>query len=305
MKQINNPDIQSDAAVSRMMRRQRAELRREALKKFARRFRKNRGAVLGLCVFLLIVTVAVLAPVFAPYSPYDSSFDVKLAPSAVNWFGTDELGRDVFSRVIYGSRVSLVVAVSASLLATAIGVVVGCAAGYTNRFAGTALMKVTEAFQMLPMFFVGILLSSIFGPSLTLIVLVIGLMGWPSCARVVRGEFLSLREREFVTAARSIGCRKSSIMFQEIMPSVIPQIIVSASMRMASAIMMEASLNFFGCGDPLRVSWGKLLNDSRSILRSAPWASIFPGIAILLTVLSINMLGDGLNDALNPKLRER
>lgn len=301
----NSGNHRSNADFKAMVRRQKRALRREGMKKFWKRFCKNKAAVLGLIVFVLIVLMAIFAPVIAPYSAYDNSFKMKTAPNAVNLCGTDELGRDVLSRTIYGARVSLIVGVAASLLSTLVGVVIGCVAGYSGKATGTALMKVTEVFQMLPMFFVGILLSSIFGPSLTLIVLVIGLMGWPSCARVVRGEFLSLREQEFVTAARSIGCSKMSIMFNEIMPSVIPQIIVNASMRMATAIMMEATLNFFGCGDPILVSWGKLLNDSRSFLRAAPWASVVPGIAVLITVLSINLLGDGLNDALNPKLRER
>lgn len=305
MKQRVNGKSSADAELKREIRRQRRQLRLESSRKFWRRFIKNRAAVFGLVVFLMILLVAVFAPLIAPYSAHNNSFPVKTAPNAVNLCGTDELGRDVLSRTIYGARVSLIVGVAAALLSTLIGVIIGCVAGYTNKFASTALLKVTEAFQMLPMFFVGILLSSIFGPSLMLIVLVIGLMGWPSCARIVRGEFLSLREREFVTAARSIGCGRFSIMFREIMPSIVPQIIVNASMRMASAIMMEATLNFFGCGDPVQVSWGKLLNDSRSFLRAAPWASIVPGIAVLLTVLSINLLGDGLNDALNPKLRER
>ncbi|MCD7907001.1 MAG: ABC transporter permease [Clostridium sp.] len=287
------------------IRRQRRALRRESFRKFCRRFCKNKGAVAGLGVLAVIILIAVLAPLVAPYGPFYNRFTPKSGPGAVNWLGTDELGRDVLSRIIYGSRVSLMVGLAASMLATVIGVIVGCAAGYANRSVSTLLLKTTETFQMLPMFFVAILLSAAFGPSLGLVVGVVGFMSWPSCARIVRGEFLSLREKEFVTAARSIGCRNMSIMFQEIFPSVIPQVIVNASMRMATAIMLEATLNFFGCGDPLRVSWGKMLNDSRTYLRSAPWASIFPGIAILITVLSINLVGDGLNDALNPKFRER
>lgn len=305
MKRESADAVAKGVTQKQMLRQQRRQLRKDGAKKFWRRFRKNKGAVVGLILFTLIVLMAIFAPAIAPFSEHDSSFDAKIAPNAVNLLGTDELGRDVLSRTIYGARVSLIVGVAASLVSTAIGVVIGCIAGYTNKFASVTLLKVTEAFQMLPIFFVGILLSSVFGPSLILIVLVIGLMSWPSCARVVRGEFLSLREREFVTAAHSIGCSKIAIMFQEIMPSVVPQIIVNASMRMATAIMMEATLNFFGCGDPVLVSWGKLLNDSRNILRAAPWASIAPGIAVLITVLSINLLGDGLNDALNPKFRER
>ena len=300
---MKNTNQESD--VKKSIHRQRRALRKESFRKFCRRFRKNKGSVVGLAMLSIIILIAVLAPIVAPYGPFYNHFTPKSSPGTVNWLGTDELGRDVLSRVIYGSRVSLLVGLAASALATVLGVVVGCLAGYGNRNVSTLLLKTTETFQMLPMFFVAILLSAAFGPSLGLVVGVVGFMSWPSCARIVRGEFLSLREKEFVTAAKSIGCGKMSIVFQEIFPSVIPQVIVNASMRMATAIMLEATLNFFGCGDPLRVSWGKMLNDSRTYLRSAPWASIFPGIAILITVLSINLVGDGLNDALNPKFRER
>lgn len=305
MSQGNKDSTDRPNNLVETIRAQRQAVRQERFRTFWRRFRKNKGAIFGLLIFLTIAVVGIFAPYIAPYSAHNNTFPVKTAPNSQNLCGTDELGRDVLSRTIFGTRVSLLVGVAAALLSTVVGVIIGSLAGFTDGILSTVLLKLTEAFQMLPMFFVGILLSSVFGPSLTLIILVIGFMGWPGCARVVRGEFLALREQEFVTAAHSIGSSKLSIMFHEILPSIIPQIIVSASMRMASAIMMEATLNFFGCGDPVQVSWGKLLNDSRSFLRAAPWASIVPGIAVFLTVLSINLMGDGLNDAFNPKLRER
>jgi ABC-type dipeptide/oligopeptide/nickel transport system permease subunit len=189
MKQRMNEKSNADAELKKKIRQQKRQLRLDSGRKFWRRFCKNKAAVFGLVVFLLILLVAIFAPLVAPYSAHNNSFPVKTAPNAINLCGTDELGRDVLSRTIYGARVSLIVGVAAALLSTLIGVIIGCVAGYTNKFASTALLKVTEAFQMLPMFFVGILLSSIFGPSLLLIVLVIGLMGWPSCARIVRGNF--------------------------------------------------------------------------------------------------------------------
>ena len=217
---MKNTNQESD--VKKSIHRQRRALRKEGFRKFCRRFRKNKGSVVGLAMLSIIILIAVLAPIIAPYGPFYNHFTPKSSPGTVNWLGTDELGRDVLSRVIYGSRVSLLVGLAASALATVIGVVVGCLAGYGNRNVSTLLLKTTETFQMLPMFFVAILLSAAFGPSLGLVVGVVGFMSWPSCARIVRGEFLSLREKEFVTAAKSIGCGKMSIVFQEIFPCAWP-----------------------------------------------------------------------------------
>lgn len=280
-------------------------LRAKLLHKFWRRYKMNKAGVLGLIILTFIVFMALFSNVIAPFDPMDNSFGLKLAPNSVNWFGTDQLGRDIFSRVIYGARISLTVGFCASLASTILGVIVGSIAGYFGKTTDIVFMKITEAFQVFPQFFVAILFAAFFGSSIWMVILIIGLLSWPSCARIVRGEFLSLKEQEFVCAAKSTGTREHTIIFYEILPSAMPQVIVNASLRMATAILTEAALNFFGCGDPTGISWGKMLNDAQGYLRIAPWTSIFPGVAILFTVLSINLVGDALNDALNPKFRER
>ncbi len=272
---------------------------------FWRRYKKNKAGVLGLVGLILIILVAIFAPLLTSIDPLDNSYSINLAPNSVNIFGTDDIGRDVFSRTLYGAQMSLLVGILASIVSTVVGIIIGAFAGYVGGAADTALMKITEFFQIIPQFFLAIMIAAFFGPSFYGIILVIGLLGWPSTARLVRAEFLTLKSQEFVLAARATGCSTMRIIFSEILPGAIPQVIVNASLRMASAILMEASLNFFGLGDPSAISWGKMLNDSKSLLRSAPWTSIYPGIAILLTVLCINLVGDALNDALNPKLRER
>lgn len=273
--------------------------------RFWLRFRKNKAGLIGLVIFLLLVMIAFFTPAIAPYDPLDNSFPTKTAPNSMNLFGTDDLGRDILSRTIYGTRVSLIAGLFASLTSAAVGIVIGGIAGYVGKQADLLLMKITELFQVLPQFFVAILIASFFNSGFWGIILVISILSWPPTARLVRAEVLSLKEQEYVLAARSIGSNRFTIIFDEVLPSAMPQVIVIASLQMASAILMQASLSFFGLGDPSQISWGKMLNDSQGLLRSAPWASIFPGIAILITVLSINLMGDALNDALNPKFRER
>lgn len=279
------------------------ELRRKS--KFWAVFKKNTAGVVGLVCAIIIVLIAIFAPQISRYSPWDNTFATNLAPCAEHWFGTDDLGRDIYARTIYGTRVSIIVGLLASLTSAVIGTIVGAVAGYFGKKLSFVLMKITEFFQIIPPFFLAVLIATLFTPGLLGIVLIIGGLSWPSTARLVRAEFLSLREQEFVTAARSLGCRKISIVFKEILPNAMPQVIVNTSLQAASAILSEATLNFFGLGDPTMVSWGKMLYDAQGLLRISPWASIYPGIAILITVLSMNLLGDGLNDALNPKLRKR
>ena len=281
---------------------------KEQLKKlgmFWRRYRKNKAGVLGLIGLLIILLISVFAPLITDIDPLSNAYSINLPPNNVNWFGTDDLGRDVFSRTVFGGRMSLIVGVLASLVSTVVGIAIGAIAGYMGKGVDLALMNFTEFFQIIPQFFLALMIAAFFGPSFSGIILVIGMLGWPSTARLVRAEFLTIKSHEFVLAARALGCSNKRIIFSEILPGAMPQVIVNASLRMASAILMEASLNFFGLGDPSKISWGKMLNDSKSLLWNAPWTSIFPGIAILLTVLCINLVGDALNDALNPKFRER
>lgn len=304
--------IRKSVMIERYTMRKNSAMSKNAIGEFGKRahtfwlrYRRNKAGVLGAIGLVLIILVSVFASLITDIKPLSNQFSINQPPNAVNWFGTDDLGRDVFSRTLYGGRMSLIVGVLASLVSTAVGILIGAVAGYMGKGVDLVLMKFTELFQVIPQFFLAIMVAAFFGPSFYGIILIIGLLGWPSTARLVRAEFLTLKSQEFVTAARSIGCRNGKIIFSEILPGAMPQVIVNASLRMASAILMEASLNFFGLGDPSTISWGKMLNDSKSLLRNAPWTSIFPGIAILLTVLCINLVGDALNDALNPKLRER
>jgi len=185
-----------------------------------------------------------------------------------------------------------------------IGVAVGATAGFMGGKTDDVLMRITELFQVIPKFFLALMIAFYFGPSIWNIILVIGILSWPSTCRLVRGEFLSLKEQEFVQAARSIGARRKSIIFSEILPNATPPVIVNASLQVGSAILTETTLSFFGLGDPSWVSWGRMLFDAQRLLRVAWWVSFFPGVSIFLTVLGLNLTGDGMNDALNPRLRE-
>jgi len=276
-----------------------------SIRRFWQRYKRNKAGLIGLGLFTILVFIAIFTPIISPFDPLDNTFETNLPPNNVNYFGTDDLGRDVFSRTVQGAGVSLIVGAFASFTSTLIGIFIGGFAGYIGKGVDLVLMKITELFQVLPQFFVAILIASFFGPGFWGIILVISLLSWPKTARLVRAEFLSLKEQEFVSAAKTVGCNRFTIIFNEILPSAMPEVIVNGSLIMATAILMQASLSFFGLGDPSKISWGKMLSDSQGLLRSAPWASIFPGIAILLTVLSINLIGDALNDAINPKFRER
>jgi peptide/nickel transport system permease protein len=199
---------------------------------------------------------------------------------------------------------SLMVGILAALTSSVIGIAVGAIAGFMGGKIDDVLMRITELFQVMPKFFLALMIAFFFGPSVWNIIFVIGILSWPSTCRLVRAEFLSLKEQEFVLAARSIGARKSSIIFNEILPNASPPVIVNASLQVASAILIEATLSFFGLGDPSWVSWGRMLYDAQRLLRVAWWVSFFPGASIFLVVLGLNLVGDGMNDALNPRLRE-
>ncbi len=272
---------------------------------FVRRFRRNRAAVGGVLVLSLLLLCAVLAGVFGGASPRTMG-EVPLAPpSRQHLFGTDDLGRDVWTGVLHGSRVSLFVGVAAATTSAAIGILVGSTAGYYGGRFGDVLMRVTEFFLVIPTFLLALVLVAVSRPSIWKIILTIGALGWPSTARLVRAEFLSLREREFVVAARAIGAGSGRILFLEILPNATAPIVVNTSLGVAAAILVEAGLSFLGLGDPNMFSWGLMLRNSREFLRMAWWMPTFPGLAIFLTVLSLNLVGDGLNDALNPRLRQR
>jgi peptide/nickel transport system permease protein len=269
-------------------------------------FLRNRGAVIGLAVLLLIGVMAALAPVLFPFSPWDMQ-GAPFAPPGEEGFllGSDSLGRDVAAGIAYGAWVSLLVGAVSTLVALLIGVTLGAVAGYAGGVADDAIMRFTELFQTVPSFVLAVVLVAIFTPSLASIVTAIAIVSWPPVTRVVRAEFLSLRSREFVQAAEVLGRSRLAIVFQEILPNALSPIIVLASLMIASAILLESSLSFLGLGDPNLMSWGFMIGAGRSVIRLAWWMSVFPGLAIFLTVLALNLVGEGLNDALNPRVARR
>ncbi|MBJ3775684.1 ABC transporter permease [Acuticoccus mangrovi] len=271
------------------------------------RFARNRGALLGLLILLAVIAVAILATVMFPQSPWKMVQRPFLAPFQVEGLplGTDTLGRDVASGLAHGARVSLIVGLVSTLFSLAIGVPLGAAAGYFGGIVDDALMRFTEFFQTIPPFALAIVLVAIFQPSLTSIVAAIAVVSWPPVARLVRAEVMSLKRREFVEASRLAGLSNAHILVRQILPNAMSPIIVMASLMVATAILLESSLSFLGLGDPNIMSWGYMIGASRTVIRTAWWLSFFPGVAILVTVLALNLIGEGLNDALNPRLARK
>ncbi|WP_439499614.1 ABC transporter permease [Bosea sp. (in: a-proteobacteria)] len=275
---------------------------------FLKRFARNRGAVIGLAILLVVIVFALLAPSLYPQSPWRMVGRPFMAPLALERFplGTDTLGRDIAAGMVHGARVSLMIGLVSTLVALLIGVPLGAVAGYAGGFVDDALMRFTEFFQTIPSFALAIVMVAILQPQLGSIVLAIGVVSWPPVARLVRGEVLSLKTREYVQAAVTIGQSTPRIIFSQVLPNTIAPIIVMGSLMIGSAILLESSLSFLGLGDPNLMSWGYMVGAGRTRLIDAWWISFFPGIAIFLTVLALNLAGEGLNDALNPRLaRER
>ena len=267
-------------------------------------FRKNRAAELSLYLIIGFVLAAALAHQFSPYDPFALGDETLVAPRGDHWMGTDDLGRDTLSRVIHGSRVPLLVGFLATAASMALGILIGSLSGYFGGRTDVVLMRVTEYVLVVPRFFLALLVVAMLGTGIGKIILVIGILGWPEVARVVRAQFLTFREREFVLAARAIGASHAKVIFREILPNAIPPAVVVASILVARAILLEAGLSFLGLGDPNLISWGSLLSEAQERISASVWLAIFPGLAISLLVLCVNLLGDGINDVLNPKLRK-
>ncbi|MDM7483133.1 ABC transporter permease [Halomonas sp. C22] len=275
---------------------------------FFARFTQNRGALVGLVILLVIIAMALLAPLLFPESPWRMVQRPFLPPFSQEGFplGTDTMGRNVAAGLMHGAWVSLLIGLVSTSVALLIGVPLGAIAGYYGGWIDDVLMRITEFFQTIPNFALAIVLVAIMQPSVTSIVLAIALVSWPPVARLVRAEFMSLRHREYVEAARLVGQSNTTIILRQILPNTLSPIIVLASLMVATAILLESSLSFLGLGDPNVMSWGYMIGAARTVIRQAWWLSFFPGVAILLTVLALNLVGEGLDDALNPKLsRER
>lgn len=273
---------------------------------FWKAFARNRGALIGLVILTGVVLLALLADVFFPESPWDMAtapFQPPLAEEAL--LGSDMLGRDIAAGIAHGARVSLLIGLVSSLVALLIGVTLGALAGFYGGWVDDVIMRFTELFQTIPNFVLAVMIVAIFTPSIGSLVFAIAIVSWPPLARLARGEFMSLRTREFVLAAVTTGQSTSAIIFREILPNSLSPIIVAASLTVATAILLESALSFLGLGDPNMMSWGFMIGASRTVIRQAWWMSFFPGVAILLTVLAINLVGEGLNDALNPRLARK
>ncbi len=273
---------------------------------FWRRFSRNVGAMAGLAILLGVALMAALAPVIYPFSPWEMRGIPFMPPGEAGFLlGSDSLGRGVAAGLAPGARGSILVGGGAPVAAHAHGVPLGAVAGYAGGWVDDAIMRFTEFFQTIPSFVLAVVLVAIFTPSIASIVVSLAIVSWPPVTRVVRAEFLSLRSREFVQAAEVLGRGRIAIMFTEILPNALSPIIVLASLMVAPALLLESSLSFLGLGDPNLMSWGFMIGSGRSVIRIAWWMSVCPGIAIFLTVLALNLVGEGLHDALNPRLARR
>jgi peptide/nickel transport system permease protein len=270
-----------------------------------RRYFQNSAALLGAVLLVAVIAVALAAPVVFPKDPLSLAGRPLQWPmaNARFWFGTDASGRDIAAQIFYGARVSLLIALVATMISIAIGIIIGALAGFYGGWVDDLLMRITEAFQTLPNFLLLLVLVAVFGSHITTVTIAIGLVSWPAPARLTRAEFLTLRNREFVQACKVLGMGEARIIFREILPNALPPVIVYASVVMAVAILLESALAFLNLSDPNIASWGNLIGAGRGVLRTQWYVSAIPGVAILVTVLAVSLVGQGLNDALNPRLR--
>ncbi len=270
-------------------------------------FRRNHAALVALVVLTGVVIMAIIGPALYGRDPYDMVWTPFTRPGE-NWdfiLGTDYLGRDLLAMIISGTRVSIIIGLAAAFVSVFIGVTVGALVGFYRGWVEEVLMRFTEFFQVLPTLLFSMVIVALFGASLPMIVLAIGVVSWTAVARITRAEFLRIRELEYVTASRASGARNGKLMFRVILPNALPPIIVQSALMVGSAILFEAGLAFLGLTDPNVVSWGQIIGSNRTYFLDASFTVTIPGVAIFVTVLCISLVGDGLNDALNPKLRAR
>jgi peptide/nickel transport system permease protein len=270
-----------------------------------RRLRRRRSAVFGLAVVAAFVVVALFAPWLAPFDPIETSWSaIRQAPSAVHWFGTDEVGRDVLSRVVWGTRASLLAGVVSVSISLAFGVPIGLAAGFIGGFVDGVISRLTDAFLACPFLILAIALAAFLGPNLTNAMIAIGISATPIFVRLTRAQVINVKVEDFIEAARALGNAPLRIALRHVLPNVLPPLIVQATLAIAAAVIAEASLSFLGLGQqPPAPSWGSMLNTAKNYVDNAPWMAVWPGLAIFALVLAFNLLGDGLRDALDPRQR--
>jgi peptide/nickel transport system permease protein len=273
----------------------------------SRHFKKSKVALTGLVILIVMYLVALLAPLLAPYDPIAQKDIVAtsfMAPNAQHWLGTDRFGRDILSRILYGARISLAIGFIATLISITLGTVLGALAGYFGGKIDTFVMRFTDMVLAFPRLVLLIMIVALFSPSIAVIIAVLGLTQWPGTARIVRGDVLSLREREFIQGAHALGFGNARIIFRHLIPNVLAPVIVTATLGIGNTIVLEAGLSFLGLGvQPPTPSWGNMVADGRDSLLGSWWVATFPGLTIVLTVLAFNLVGDGLRDALDPRLR--
>lgn len=273
----------------------------------SRHFKKSKIALSGLVILVLMYVIALLAPLLAPYDPIAQTDIVAtsfLAPNGEHWLGTDRFGRDILSRILYGARISLAIGFIATLISITLGTMLGAIAGYFGGKIDAVLMRFTDMVLAFPRLVLLIMIVALFQPSIMVIIIVLGLTQWPGTSRIVRGDVLSLREREYIQAAHALGMGKARIIFRHLIPNVLAPVIVTATLGIGNTIVMEAGLSFLGLGvQPPTPSWGSMVSEGRDSLLNAWWVATFPGLTIVMTVLAFNLVGDGLRDALDPRLR--
>ncbi|HWV36267.1 MAG TPA: nickel transporter permease [Thermomicrobiales bacterium] len=277
-------------------------------KRAIRRFRQSPLSMVGLAIVVVLVLVAVIGPFFVPY-PKDASgavhiSDKLLPPSTTHWFGTDHVGRDVLSRLVIGARISLLAGVTVIIMAVLIGTLLGAIAGFYGGWAETVIMRVTDIFLTIPDLILAMAFAAALGPGLRNVMIAVSLVWWPGYCRLVRGNVIALRNAQFAEAAQALGSSKLRILFRHVLPNAFPTVLVKASMDVGFAVLTTASLGFIGLGtQPPTPDWGQMVSEGRKYIRDAWWYSTFPGMAILLTVMATNLLGDGLRDILDPRSR--
>ncbi len=268
------------------------------------RFFSQPAAMVGTIILLALFLVALGANIIAPGDPFTISGVVLLPPSASHLFGTDDLGREMFRAVVHGTRISLLIGFLTAVIASTVGIIVGGLSGFLGGWVDDILMRLTELFMVIPRFFLALLVVALLGSHIGLIIVLLGLTFWPGTARLLRGQVLTIKTRDYILAARAMGVRERTILIRHILPAALPPVVTEAAFLIGGAILVEAGLSFLGLGDRNVVSWGTLLNNAQQFVRVAWWMSAFPGLAITLTVLALNLVADGLNQAWNPRLKK-
>ena len=273
------------------------------MKDIVLRFTRNVPAVFGLGILICIIFAALLAPILYPQGPFEMVGKPFIEPFTESILGTDQLGRDLAAGILYGARITLQIGLLSTIIAIFVGIIIGGLSGYFGGWLDSFLMRITEIFQTIPFFLFAIFLVAILRPTLGSVIFAIAIVSWPPMARLVRSEFISIRNREFIQACIVMGMNHWQIIFRHVLPNAISPIIVTGSLMVATAILIESGLSFLGLTDPNVMSWGYIIGSGRTVLRTAWWVCTVPGIAILMTVMAINLVGEGFNDALNPRLK--